>query len=149
MKMFNDSGMLELTFFGKSVLATVVLGLAVLQVIAISIARGWIGNYSANTRVWATKLHRFQGYTALVIILFVAYNCVFVLGLPRSAVARVIVHALLGVTVLLLLVKKIVIARVFRRYYNWLPYLGMTLVAALTSLWITSAGWYFYNEWFG
>lgn len=146
--MFRNAGALELTFFGKSILATLLLGLALLQALAIGVARGRIGNFSANIRVQATKLHHFQGYTALIIILFVAYNCVFVLGLPRSSPVRVISHSLLGVTVLLLIMGKIMIARVFTRYYVRLPLLGVLLLAAVTALWITSAGWYFLNEGF-
>ncbi|MFA6001919.1 MAG: DUF6529 family protein [Thermoleophilia bacterium] len=147
--MFRNAGALELTFFGKSILATILLALAVLQTLAIGVARGWIGDFSPNVRTQATKLHHFQGYTALIIILFVAYNCVFVLGIPKvGSPIRVIYHALIGVTVLLLIMAKIMIVRVFTRYYARLPLLGLLLLAAVMALWITSAGWYFLNEGF-
>lgn len=146
--MFRNAGALELTFFGKSILATVLLGLAVLQALAIGVARGRIGNFSASIRGQAVKLHHFQGYAGLIIILIVAYNCVYVLGLPKTGTVRVITHSLLGVTVLLLIMGKIMIARVFTRYYARLPLLGALLLAAVTALWITSAGWYFLNEGF-
>ena len=146
--MFRNAGALELTFFGKSILATVLLVLAAMQVLAIGVARGWIGNASPNIRTQATKLHHFQGYAGLMIILFVAYNCVFVLGLPKTGPVRVIAHALLGVTVLLLVMGKIMIVRVFTHYYTRLPLLGVLLLAAVTALWITGAGWYFLNQGF-
>ena len=146
--MIRGSGPLDLTFFGKSIMATIVLWMAILQAIVIAVARGWVGDFSQAVRVRVTGLHHFQGYAALVIILLVAYNCVFMLGLPKTGPARVIAHALLGLAVLLLLMKKILIVRVFTRYYRWLPLLGTLLFVAIAALWVTSAGWYFMSEGF-
>jgi len=146
--MFKGNGPLELTFFGKSIMATIVLWMAVLQAVVIAVARGRLGNFTQAVRVKATRLHHIQGYAVLVIILLVAYNCVFVLGLPKAGSARVIAHALLGLAVLLLLMKKILIVRVFRRFYRWLPLLGTLLFVAIAALWATSAGWYFLSEGF-
>lgn len=146
--MFRNGGALELTFFGKSMLASLLLVMAVFQALVIGVARGRIGSFSSYARAQATKLHHFQGYAALIIILFVAYNCVFVLGLPKTGPVRVIAHSLLGVMVLLLIMGKIMIARVFTRQYARLPLLGLLLLAAVTALWLSSAGWYFLTEGF-
>lgn len=143
--MFRNASMLELSLFGKSIMASVLLLIVLLQVVAIGVGRGWIGYFPPKVREKAVKVHRFQGYVGLIIILFVAYNCVFVWALPKAGSPRVLAHSLLGTSVLMLIMVKIVINRVFQQFYTQLPKVGVTLALAITALWFTGAGWYFYT----
>jgi hypothetical protein len=138
----------ELTLYEKSLLATLLLVLAVGQFIAIGVARGWIGRYPPETRRRAAAWHRTEGYVALLIILIVAYECVFVIG-PRYHPVRVAVHSVLGTSVVALIWIKVSIGRVFRRKYRWQPAVGKTLLGAVVLLWLSSAGWYFLQDYTG
>jgi len=130
-----------MTIFQKSVAASIVLGLAVLQLVAISVARRWIGRPSRELRGRATLWHRYEGFVAFTLIVAVAYYCTQLW--PGSETPRVYIHALLGVTVISLILAKMLIARVYKKYYSRLPYLGVTLFFAIIALWVSSAGWYF------
>jgi hypothetical protein len=131
-----------MTPYQKSIAATVLLGLAVVQLIVISLARGWIGGSRPANRRRELAWHRTEGYVALTLIVVVAYYCTRLF--PGSQTTRVYIHALLGVTVICLLLAKILIARVYTRFYEFLPYLGATLFLAVVALWISGAGWYWF-----
>ena len=137
--------MLELTIDQKSLLATVLLALACAQVLLIASALGKIGSFSTETRRRLTMAHRFEGYVAFLIVLWVAYNCVFNIA-NKSGTPRVVIHAIAGTIVLGLFMSKIAINRGFRQFYTRLPLLGASLFTAITILWVTSAGWYYFTQ---
>ena len=137
--------MLALTLYQKSILATALLAIAFLQLMVMAAGRGWIGGYSLDVRRRLIQFHRFEGYIGFIIILLVAYNCVFNVGV-RIGSARIAVHSLLGITVISLAMGKILINRGLRRYYPRLPLLGALLLAALIGIWIVSAGWYLVTQ---
>lgn len=132
-----------MTPYQKSVAASVLLALAVGQLAAISLARGWIGSGDVALRRKATRWHHAEGYLGLAIVVIVAFYCTRLL--PDSVkTTRVSVHALLGTTVVSLGFIKATVARAFPQRYAWLPYLGAALFAFVVALWISAAGWYFF-----
>ncbi len=136
--------MLTLDLNQKSLLATVVLAIAFVQLVLMAFGRGWIGGSPPRVRRRLIKFHRFEGYVTFLIILWIAYNCVFNVGVSLGT-ARIVVHGLLGITVIGLVLSKISIAEGMRRYYERLPLLGFTLLGAVISIWVVSAGWYFFH----
>lgn len=144
-KFTRKENMLELTIDQKSLLATVLLALACAQVLLIASALGKIGSFSTETRRRLTLAHRFEGYVAFLVVLWVAYNCVFNVA-NKSGTPRVVIHMLTGVIVLGLIMSKIAINQGLKQFYTRLPLLGASLFTAITILWVTSAGWYYYTQ---
>jgi len=134
----------ELTIQQKSILATALLAIAFIQMIVVIAARGQIGDFSPQVRRWLVRCHRAGGYLGFFIILLVAYSCVFYIG-ARLTPARVAVHAIMGLTIISLIMSKISIARGLRQYYTRLPVLGAALFSAIVVSWIVSAGWYYFS----
>ncbi|MHB9111079.1 MAG: DUF6529 family protein [Thermoleophilia bacterium] len=138
-------GMLELTFSQKSLLATVLLVIACLQLTVMAMVLGKIGSFSPDTRQRLTLFHRFEGYVGFIVVLWVAYNCVFNV-VNKSGAPRVVIHMLMGMIVIGLIMGKITISRGLKQFYTRLPLLGASLFTAITILWVTSAGWYYYTN---
>lgn len=129
-----------MTLFQKSLLATAVMVLALVQLLLIATARGWIGSSSGRTQRRALYLHRAGGYLGMAIILLIAYNCILKIhwiGNPYKPW-----HMLFGASATVLVLSKVSIARVFRGWRRRLPAVGLTLLAALAGAWTTSALWY-------
>jgi len=130
----------------KTVVATVVGVLAVSQVITAL----WLyGKLGIRAPAWLGTVHRTTGATALLLTLFVAYHCLWSLGLevgtlPGGAAVstRILVHGLLGCAVMGAIVVKIVAVR-SRRAPGWfLPVAGGVLFTLLVLAILTSAAWY-------
>ena len=130
----------------KTVVATVVGVLAVLQVITAL----WLyGKLGIGAPSWLGTVHRTTGATALLLTLFIAYHCLWSLGLevgtgPDGAAVstRTLVHGLLGCAVMGAIVVKIVAVR-SRRAPGWfLPVAGGVLFTLLVLAILTSAAWY-------
>jgi hypothetical protein len=130
----------------KVVVATVVGVLAVLQLIGAL----WIyGKLGVSAPSWLGNAHRASGIVALGLALFVAYHCLFALGLEyghlhsgEKVSTRTFVHGLIGCAVMGALVVKVVAVR-SRRAPGWfLPVAGGLLFALLILAVLTSALWY-------
>ena len=130
----------------KVVLTTVVGVLAVLQVVG---ALGIYGKLGFRAPTWLGTAHRLSGATALLLSVFVAYHCLWMLGLQTGTTAggaavptRVVVHGVLGCAVIGAIVVKVTAVR-SRRAPGWfLPVAGGLLFALLIVVVLTSAGWY-------
>ena len=130
----------------KVVLSVVVGVLAVLQVIGAL----WLyGKLGIKAPTWLGKAHRASGTVALGLALFVAYNCLWALGLETgkyhdgtSVPFRTVVHGVLGCVVIGALVVKVVAVRSKRAPGWFLPVAGGLLFAVLIVVVLTSAGWY-------
>lgn len=133
----------EISLAQKSILATVILAVAFLQLVFIVTARAWLFDPPARLRRNAARAHRIGGYSGLVLLLVISYYCVFVYG--SSGTARSVIHAFLGVAAVVLVLSKAAVARVFRGYIRRLPLLGGTLFGMIAGAWSTSALWYFIN----
>jgi hypothetical protein len=130
----------------KTVVAT---GIAVLVVVQ-GITALWIyGKLGIRAPSWLGRAHRASGATALLLSLFVAYHCLWSLGLEvghlpdgEKVSTRTFVHGLLGCAVVGTMVVKIVAVR-SRRAPGWfLPLAGGLLFTLLMAAILTSAAWY-------
>jgi len=93
-------------------------------------------------------IHRWSGRLAFLCTLPVAFHCIFILGFQTTS-ARVLAHSILGSFFYGVFAVKVLVVR-NRAFPGWvLPVAGGTLFAVLTSLWLTSAFWYFTNVRFG
>jgi hypothetical protein len=130
----------------KTVVATGIAALIVVQIVTAL----WIyGKLGVRAPRWLGKLHRTTGAIALVLSLFVAYHCLWSLGLEvghlpdgEPVSVRTFVHGLIGCTVMGAIVVKIVAVR-SRRAPGWfLPVAGGLLFSLLLLAILTSAVWY-------
>jgi hypothetical protein len=130
----------------KTVVATAIAVLAIAQVATALWMYGKLGIRSPS---WLGTVHRTTGATALLLSLFVAYHCLWSLGLEVGTLpdgakvsTRTLVHGLLGCTVVGAMVVKIVAVR-SRRAPGWfLPVAGGLLFSLLVLAILTSAVWY-------
>ena len=130
----------------KVVVSTVIGVLAVLQVIGALWMYGKLGIAAPS---WLGTAHRVSGTIALLLAVFVAYHCLWALGLESGTLddgeqvsTRTVVHGVLGCAVIGAIVVKVVAVR-SRRAPGWfLPVAGGLLFALLIVVVLTSAGWY-------
>jgi hypothetical protein len=130
----------------KVVLTTVVGVLAGLQVGGALWLYGKLGIRAPS---WLGTAHRISGAIALLLSVFVAYHCLWALGLETGRLhdgtkvpLRTVVHGVLGCAVFGAVVVKVAAVR-SRRSPGWfLPVAGGLLFALLITVVLTSAGWY-------
>jgi hypothetical protein len=130
----------------KVVVSTIVGVLAVLQVIGAL----WIyGKLGIDAPSWLGAAHRIVGTFTLLLAIFVAYHCLWALGLESGTLAngekvptRTVVHGVLGCAVVGAVVVKVVAVRSQRAPGWFLPVAGGLLFALLVVVVLTSAGWY-------
>jgi hypothetical protein len=118
----------------KVVLATVILALAVYQVLLAATAYGWIRLpfLAAGPASWT---HRASGDAIVVLTIVVAVMCVGYYGWDEGGTHAVVAIALLGVIAL-----KVLAVRIGGRAGHLLPLLGVSLLTLLGVTWLTSAG---------
>jgi hypothetical protein len=119
----------------KVVLASVVLGLAVYQLVLIAVGYGRVRPPFLHARP-ATRAHRAVGDTIAALIVVVAAMCLAVYGWDDDGGA----HALLGAVLLGVLALKIAVVRRGGRLGRLLPLLGTAVFALLALTWLASAG---------
>jgi hypothetical protein len=134
----------------KVVLSTLIGGLAVLQVIGALWIYGKLGIVAPS---WLGRAHRVSGAIAVVLIVFVAYHCLWALGLESGTLengekvpTRAVVHGVLGCAVIGAVVVKVVAVRSKRAPGWFLPVAGGLLFALLIVVVLTSAVWYIGEE---
>jgi hypothetical protein len=125
----------------KSVLATVALGLAVVQVLlALWMYRKLPLAGSAPRPVRLT--HRVVGFVLVALTLPVAVHCLIAYGVQLTSV-RVAVHSLAGCFFYGAFVAKVLLVQT-RRLPGWvLPVAGGVLAIVIGVLWYTAALWYY------
>ena len=101
---------------------------------------------------WLGKAHRASGGLALVLALFVAYHCLWALGLEWGTIhsgekvgARTVIHGLLGCAVFGAVAVKIAAVRAKKAPGWFLPVAGGLLFTLFVLIILTSAGWYYTN----
>jgi hypothetical protein len=130
----------------KVVVATVVGVLALLQLVGALWMYGKLGIAAPS---WLGRAHRGSGVLALVLALFVAYHCLFALGLEvghlpdgEKVSTRTVIHGLLGCAAVGAMVVKVVAVRSKRAPGWFLPVAGGLLFTLLIAAVLTSALWY-------
>jgi hypothetical protein len=115
----------------KSALASLVLALAGLQVVAA--ARLW-----QSSAPGASRLHRWNGRVVLVLTVVLGYACLFATAGPTSP-SRVLLHSIFGTTLFALLAVKFSALRLNRPSETQLPLLGSLLFGNYLAVWVLSA----------
>jgi Family of unknown function (DUF6529) len=127
----------------KSWLATVVLGLAGVQVLLALWLYSKLPFASAPGR-WVGAAHRLTGIALVAVTIPVAMHCLIAYGVRLSPL-RVAVHSLAGCFLYGAYAAKVLLVR-SRRLPPWvLPVAGGTLVTLVIVLWYTAALWYFHG----
>lgn len=130
----------------KVVATTLIAVLAVLQLLGALWLYGRLGRAAPP---WLGRAHRICGTVTLLLTVFVAYHCLWALGLESGTLPdgekvplRTVVHGVLGCAVVGAIVVKVVAVR-SRRAPGWfLPVAGGLLFALLILVVLTSAVWY-------
>jgi hypothetical protein len=135
------------TVLAMKVVVSVAIGaIAVLQLVGAL----WLyGKLGVKAPSWLGTAHRLSGSVAVVLVVFVAYHCLWALGLEYGTLpdgapvsGRTVVHGILGCAVIGALVTKVVAVR-SRRAPGWfLPVAGGVLFTLLIAAVRTSAVWY-------
>jgi hypothetical protein len=130
----------------KVVLATAVGVLALLQLVGALWMYGKLGRPAPS---WVGPAHRASGITALVLAVFVAYHCLFALGLEYGTTAdgykvpaRGVIHGVLGCVFIGAIIVKVTAVRSKRAPGWFLPVAGGLIFTVLIALVLTSAVWY-------
>jgi hypothetical protein len=140
------------TLWFSSVIAMKValsLVIAVLAVVQVAGALWLYGRLGVAAPSWLGRAHRLSGTVTLALALFVAYHCLWSLGLESGTFeggakvpTRTVVHGVLGCFVLGAAVVKVVAVR-SRRAPGWfLPVAGGLMFVVLVLAVLTSAVWY-------
>ncbi len=125
----------------KALLATVVLGVAGLQVLLAL----WIYRklpLAANPPRPVPLAHRVVGFALFALTVPIALHCLIAYGVQFTSV-RVAVHSVAGCFLYGAFVAKVLLVQA-RRLPGWvLPLAGGTLAVVVVVLWYTSALWYY------
>jgi hypothetical protein len=119
----------------KVILASVVLALAVYQLILITVGYGVARPPFLSSRA-ASFAHRAAGDVIAVLLVVVAIMCLSYFGLEDDAG----VHVVAASALLVVLALKILVIRRWPRLSRMLPLLGACVFALLVVTWATSAG---------
>ena len=135
------------TVLAMKVVVSVAIGvIAVLQLLGAL----WLyGKLGVRQPAWLGTAHRVSGSIGVVLIVFVAYHCLWALGLEYGTLpdgepvsTRTLVHGILGCLVIGALVTKVLAVR-SRQAPGWfLPVAGGLLFTLLVAAVLTSAVWY-------
>jgi hypothetical protein len=126
----------------KAWLATVVLVLAVVQVLLASWMYGKLG--ARRAPVWVGPAHQLSGMLAFLVSLPIAYHCLWSLGFETDGNStRRFVHSILGCAFYGAFATKMICLR-SKRMPDWaLPLVGGFVFVTLVGLWMTSSLWFF------
>jgi mono/diheme cytochrome c family protein len=120
-------------------------GAAVLACVQLFTA-GWMFRvYPWSKPDWINPVHRWSGRIAFILILPVAYHCIFKLGF-QDPDARVLAHSLLGCAFFGGYAAKVTIVRLRRFPRPVLPIAGGLVFALLIGLWYTSSLWLYQED---
>ncbi len=127
----------------KAWLTTVAAVLALAQAASAAWMWGRLPRAGRPPR-WVRHAHRWTGTAAFLLVLPVAYHCLWSLGW-RDPDARVLVHGLLGCAFFGVLTTKLLALRI-NGLPGWaLPVIGGGLVVVMLGIWSTSSLWFFTN----
>jgi hypothetical protein len=118
----------------KVVLASVLLALAVYQLVLAAVSYGKVRPrfLESGPATWA---HRAAGDTIIVLAVLVALACIGFYGWEDGGA-----HAIFGCLVLGTLALKVLAVRIGGSSSSLLPWIGIALFGLFTATWLTSAG---------
>lgn len=137
------------TVIQMKVVVTTVIGVLVLAQLAGALVL--YGKVPVRAPSWLGTAHRAAGTLTLVLAIFVAYNCLWALGLEYGRFAhggakvgaRTVIHGVLGCMVFGAAVVKVVAVRSKRAPGWFLPVAGALLFTLFVAVIVTSAVWYY------
>lgn len=136
----------------KIVLATLVLALAVYQVLLMAVGYGKLKLPFLQARA-ASFAHRSIGDAVLLVSLVVAFMCIAYFGYEDGVehaageeTGRATLHVIGGTLVVVVLAIKVLAVRWWRALGRFLPLIGLSLFGLLALTWATSAGDYFFGS---
>ncbi|MEV7043378.1 DUF6529 family protein [Amycolatopsis sp. NPDC051061] len=123
----------------KAWLATVVVVLAIVQLLSALVMYGKLGR---NAPAWIAPVHRWSGRLAFLVSIPVALHCLYALGF-QSFDTRVLLHSLLGCFFYGAFVAKMLLLRRDGAPGWSLPVLGGLVFTGLVGLWLSASLWFF------
>ncbi len=129
-------------FMLKSILSLVIIVVTVIQVfVMLELFGRSQKRYDADK---LKKIHRINGILFVVLYFVVAYFCLsYIANNKEELSSRVTIHALLALSVILVLALKISFVRIYRQYYGKALTLGPLLALLTFGMVAVSAGFYF------
>ena len=138
------------TVIQMKVVVTTVIGVLVIGQLLGALVL--YGKLPVTAPPWLGRAHRASGTLALVLAVFVAYHCLWALGLEYGHLedgekvgARTVVHGVLGCSVFGAAVVKVAAVRAKRAPGWFLPVAGGLLFTLFIAVVLTSAVWYYAN----
>jgi hypothetical protein len=132
----------------KTVLASIVLMLAIYQVVLMAVGYGKLRVPFLKPKA-AAFAHRAVGDAAVAIGIFVAFLCYSYFGIGDGIehargeeTMRATIHVVAGSLFVVAVVVKVIVVRWYRTLDRALPAIGMTLFALFSIAWLTSAANY-------
>jgi Family of unknown function (DUF6529) len=132
----------------KTVLASIVLALAIYQVAMMAVGYGKVKLPFLKPKA-ASFAHRSVGDVIVPITLLVGLMCLAYFGVEDGIEhaaddesARAAIHVVVGSLLLLAVALKVVVVRWWRSLDRFLPLLGITVLVLFVLTWVTSAGDY-------
>jgi Family of unknown function (DUF6529) len=136
----------------KTVLATVVMVLAVYQLALMAVGYGKVRPWFLKPKA-ASFSHRAVGDALVAIAILVAFMCwsYFEIGdgIEHAAdgeTTRATIHVVAGIASVVVIGLKVIVVRWWRAADRFLPAIGLTLFTLLGITWITSAGDYLWGS---
>lgn len=125
----------------KTVLSTVIVALAVYQVVLMAVGYGKVRPRFLQPKS-ASVAHRGIGDAIVVLAVVVAAMCLGVFGIGEAVDegATTVVHAIAGALVLAVLGLKLLVLHRWHHLGRYLPVLGLSVFALFAVTWLTSAG---------
>jgi hypothetical protein len=130
----------------KIVVTSVILALAAYQVMLMLVGYGLVRTPFLSAAS-ASVAHRAVGDTIVVLVLLVGVACLAYYGVEDSVEdgapgpdARVTLHVVAGFMLAGVLALKLLVLHWWRRAQRLLPWLGVSLLALLFVVWLSSAG---------
>jgi hypothetical protein len=129
----------------KAVGSTVVVLLTFSQFYTMESVLGHLPRGSIKMRTMM-RVHRFGGFTAIVLAAVIAFFCMVDVGAPSSPF-RVLVHITAGSAAFALLAVKFALIR-WKPYlaYDTAPWIGRIVAVCFVAIWLTSGYAYFTNS---
>lgn len=135
----------------KTVLASVVMALALYQVALMAVGYGKVRVPFLKPKA-ASMTHRAVGDAAVAVGVFVAFLCYSYFGVDDGIehargeeTTRATIHVVAGSLFVVAVVAKVAVVRGLRRFDRLLPTLGLTMFTLFAIAWLTSAGNYLWS----